>query len=173
MTKLDLLSQHSNNSLDREQLNRTLINSLQRNASLRILRFGLWNGLWDDQYVNFDWSSVSNLLCDTSGIDATSRSNHKLESIFVTGVPIAINNILHMNRNGNKRAVIREKILKNHNLDQVNFVRASLPVVFCWPGDVHVEHTLGLSQLVRILCTVPHMIRHKVDETRGVKRNRD
>jgi hypothetical protein len=103
------------------------------------------------------------------------QSNHTLESLFIpnhrrgTGVPIPIHSILCMNRNGNKHAVIREKILRNHNLDQVNFVPASLPIVFAWLGDANIDHTLGLSQLFLILRAVPHMVRKEDDETRGVK----
>jgi hypothetical protein len=52
--------------LEREQLTQTLVNSLQRNSSLRTLNFHVWNGELD-----FDWPSVSNLLCNTSSIDAT------------------------------------------------------------------------------------------------------
>jgi hypothetical protein len=156
---------------ERERLTQTLVNSLQRNSSLRTLNFHIWNGLF-----RFDWPSVSNLLCDTSNIDATIQSNHTLESIIssnpshIRPVPIDVCIILHMNRNTNKHAVIREKVLRNHGLDQVNFVPTSLPDVFSWLGSAEVDQTLGLSQLYRILRTVPHMIRKNVDETRGVKR---
>jgi hypothetical protein len=83
-------------------------------------------------------------------------------------VPFDIYGVLFMNRNSNKHAVIREKLLRNHNLDQVNFVPSSLPIVFSWLGDASVDQRLGLSQLFRILRTFPDIIRNKV--TRGVKR---
>jgi hypothetical protein len=104
------------------------------------------------------------------------QSNHTLASISLDGglynqnqVPLDIYCILHMNQNKNKHAVIWTKILRNHNLNEVNFVPTSLPIVFAWLGGAHVDQKLGLSQLFRILRTVPHMIRTKVDETRGVK----
>ena len=53
------------------QLAQTFINSLHRNASLKILKVDL---------VNFPRPSVSNILCDTSSIDETIHSNHTLES---------------------------------------------------------------------------------------------
>jgi hypothetical protein len=75
---------------------------------------------------------------------------------------MAIYSMLYMNRNKNKQAVIRQKILRNHDLYQVNFVPASLPVVFSWLGDANVCHTLGLSQMFQILRAVPHILGHKV-----------
>jgi hypothetical protein len=75
-----------------------------------------------------------------------------------------------MNRNTNKLAVIREKILRHHKLDKVNFVPTSLPTVFAWLGSAEVDQTLCLSQMYGILRARPHMIRKKVDEARGVKR---
>jgi hypothetical protein len=61
--------------LKHEQLTQTLVNSLQRSTSISAL--GLW--VWEEQR-NFIWPFVSNLLCDTSNIDATIQSNHTLES---------------------------------------------------------------------------------------------
>jgi hypothetical protein len=74
-----------------------------------------------------------------------------------------------MNRNTNKCSLIQEKILWSHKLDQVNFAPTSLPAVFSWLGDTDVDRTLGLSQLFGMLHIMPHMIKHRVDGTRGVK----
>jgi hypothetical protein len=82
-------------------------------------------------------------------------------------VPIDIFSILHMNRNKNKHAVIREKILRNHKLDLVKFVHTSLPIAFAWLGD---EGDVGLSQLYGILRSIPHLIQNKGNKARGVKR---
>ena len=51
----------------RNRFNQTLVNSLQRNTSVHNLKcrsVGI-------QLLDFHWPSVSNLLCDTSSIDAT------------------------------------------------------------------------------------------------------
>jgi hypothetical protein len=164
--------------LEREQLTQTLVNSLQRNTSLRTLKISYWQERFyqsdEDELPHFRWPSVSNLLCDTSSIDTTMQSNHTLESVYgplnSNKVPINIYSILFMNRNMNKHAVIREKLLRNHNLDQINFVPTSLPIVFSWLGDAGVDQRLGLSQLFRMLRAMPYIIRDKVGETRGVKR---
>jgi hypothetical protein len=168
MIELDIYFQNIGRR-EHERPTETLVNSLQMNSSLRTLKFSLWNG-----QTYFDWPSVSNLVCDTSSIDATIQSNHTLEFIYgplsSIEVPIDIYSILHMNRNRNKQAVIREKLIRNHNLDQVNFATSSLPVVFCWLGDAGVDQMLGLSQLFRILRTMPFIIGDKADATRGLKR---
>lgn len=164
MSELDIRYRHynTNDSLDRKQLGQTLVNSLRQNASLRTLKFQLVYRELQFLPVNLGWPSVSNLLCDTSSIAATIQSNHTLESIFIDDAPMAIYSMLYMNRNKNKQAVIRQKILRNHDLYQVNFVPASLPVVFSWLGDANVCHTLGLSQMFQILRAVPHILGHKV-----------
>ena len=67
--------------------------------------------------------------------------------------------------------MIRKKLLRNHNLDQVNFAPTSLPIVFSWLGNLNDDdEKLGLSQLFGILRSSPCIMMRKFDETRGVKR---
>jgi hypothetical protein len=76
MIELDIYFQNIGRR-EHERPTETLVNSLQMNSSLRTLKFSLWNG-----QTYFDWPSVSNLVCDTSSIDATIQSNHTLEFIY-------------------------------------------------------------------------------------------
>jgi hypothetical protein len=78
-------------------------------------------------------------------------------------MPFDIYNMLYLNRNPDKHSVIREKIFRNHNLHEVNFVPTLLPIVFSWLGHPDIDQKLGLSQLFGILRAVPHMIVKKVD----------
>jgi hypothetical protein len=139
------------------------------------------NEVHDEWLVPLHWPLVSDLLCNTSCIDATVQSNHTLESISVgiyisisigdgQQAPVDIFSILHMNRNTNKHAVICEKILRNHKIDQVNFVSSSLPIVFSWLGATDVDQKLDLSQLYGLLRTMPHLIQKKDNGGRGLKR---
>jgi hypothetical protein len=139
----------------------TLANSLQSNASLRILEFHVLCGR---RVVH--WPSFADIFCNTSSIDATFRSNHVLESLSLChakDMPFDIYNMLYLNRNPDKHSVIREKIFRNHNLHEVNFVPTLLPIVFSWLGHPDIDQKLGLSQLFGILRAVPHMIVKKVD----------
>jgi hypothetical protein len=143
--------------LERAEHEQTLINSLRSNASLRILELDFGHGRSD-----FDWFSIAGIICNTSSIDATIRSNHTLESLSLTQaseMPIDIYSMLYLNKNSNKHSVIREKILRNHNLHHVNFVPTSLPEVFSWLGHPDADQKLGLSQLFGILRAAPHLIK--------------
>jgi hypothetical protein len=164
-------NQQTNWETEQDQVTQTLVDSLQRNTSLRTLSLRSSDEDYDEWLVPFHWPLVSNLLCSTSSIDGTAQSNHTLESISVYyEAPIDIISILHMNRNTNKRDVIREKILRNHQLDQVNFVPASLPKVFSWLGAADVDQKLSLSQFYGILRTMPHLIQKQDNCGRGLKR---
>jgi hypothetical protein len=105
---------------EREQLTQALVNALQSNKSLKILR------IYPESQPLLHWPLMSNILCNTSSVDATVQSNHTLEFVYEDygdQVPNDILSILHMNQNANKQSVIREKILRNHNLIRLTLFR--------------------------------------------------
>ena len=59
------------------------------------------------------WSAISKILCDTSSIESIHSSNHTLEAIDNRGnIPPVIKECLDLNRNPNKKEVIRMKIFR-------------------------------------------------------------
>lgn len=74
--------------------------------------------------------------------------------------------MLYLNKNPDKQAVAREKVLRYHDLSKVNFVPSSLSVALSWVENTKSEKRL--SQIFGILRRVPHMIRekkkHKLEE---------
>ena len=84
------------------------------------------------------WEALSKLLCDTSSINSTFLSNHKLECIRVLPNADAnpITPLLLLNKNKNKKEVAMIKILQNHNeFDMLPFFEWEfkvLPLMINW-----------------------------------------
>jgi hypothetical protein len=69
---------------------------------------------------------------------------------------------MHLNRETNKLVVAREKILRNHNLDDVDFVPSSIPLVLSVLGNTN--SACGLLRLYEFLRAKPEIARSQNDQ---------
>jgi hypothetical protein len=148
-----------------EQINQIILDALKTNRSLKTLRYNYWEVDHVTDNADCMWPSFSRILCDKSSVDATYNSNHVLESLLINPLnemPMEIYSLLHLNTNPNKHAVARQKIIRYHTFNNVDFVPSSLPTVLAWVGN---EGTL--SQLYGIVRNAPNEIRKNLNETEG------
>jgi hypothetical protein len=133
-----------------------MVHLLQRNYSLQVLDF-FNSGKFD---FEFDWSLFTQLLCNTSTIESTYLFNHNLRAIVnICGhnrASVELCSLMHLNRETDKLVVAREKILRNHNLDDVHFVSSSIPLVLSALGNTRAVHAgyfvcTNFSELSHIL----------------------
>eukprot|EP00956_Cyclotella_meneghiniana_P001006 scaffold1181_cov67-Cyclotella_meneghiniana.AAC.10 len=144
--------------IENVQCNTIFTNALRANSSLKLIRF---INCFDGNFT-FQWQSFIDILCDKSSIIATYNSHHALESIVIDAadnyIPVEVYSMLRLNRNTNKHAVAREKILLYHSLARVNFVPTSLPIALAWVDKSN--SCRKLSQMYNILRKVPDMIQN-------------
>lgn len=141
------------------EVTRIITSALQRNSSLRSLQF-----YHSDEEFDLEWQPFAELLCDKSNIYATSQSNHIIEELVIGAfdsnlLPIEVYSMLQMNKNTNKRAVARAKIVQSHNIEEVNFMPNSLPEALSWLGSE--RSSTMFSNVYRVLRKVPHFIENK------------
>jgi hypothetical protein len=137
------------------ELNHILARALRSNSSLKVLEVQNYN----DHNFEFDLDLFSDVIHDKSSIGAACNSNHTLETLSISldlPPPIELHSILHQNRDTNKHAVARKKILQSHTFEEVNFVPESLPTVMAWIGNT--DSSKALAQMYSILRKVPHAI---------------
>ena len=68
----------------------------------------------DTIITNDGWSAMSNLLCDTSSINATKLSNHTLRFLGFNVDNEEVKALLEMNKSEDKNQIARKKIIKSH-----------------------------------------------------------
>jgi hypothetical protein len=144
-----------------------VVDALQRNSSLTELEVDF---LEVNEELVHNWSELANLICDTTGINATYQSNHTIQSLSLQSsremirYPIKVLTNLHINQNPNKHAVAIKKILENHSMESINFESPVLPRALAVVGSADV--TNGLSQMYGILRSSPDLIqRNKKKES--------
>ena len=125
--------------------------SLTNNSSLQIM------GLEGNPISHVGWQAFSQLVWNKSSIMDTFHSNHtlhRLQDENSDGVPSELNDSLRLNRNGNKKEVVRQKIILSHfqgeNINLREFLDMKLNVMPCaiaWVGKDNVGCSL-LYQLV-------------------------
>jgi hypothetical protein len=71
-------------------------------------------------------------------------------------MPIELYSLFYLNTNPNKHAVARQKIIRNHVFDNVDFVPSSLPTVLAWVGNEGTQ-----SQLYGIVRNVPNEVQNR------------
>ena len=125
------------------------------------------------------WASLSNLLCNKSSIESTYASNHTLCSLgdHPNPQPAELVSLLHMNANGNKAEVVRQKILQYHflsggdiNAEQfIDMEMAVLPHAISWIG----RDDIGQPLLYSLFQSMPFLFDsdHKT-KSMGDKRKR-
>ena len=109
----------------------------------------------------FDWSSMSRLLCDRSSIDATYNSKHTLECFevvhdFNPTIPLGLYSMVYLNKNQNKRVVALDKIVHCHDLVSIDYISSTLPLVMSKVGESKTDKSL--SQMYCLLCKNQHEI---------------
>jgi hypothetical protein len=143
----------------RKEMARIFVDALNGNSTMKILQFEImFMRLMDE---SLDPSIFVSLLCDKSSIDATYHSNHTLQSIHFGHYcvdSIELDSLLYANRDTNKHAVARQKVVENHTFDYVSFASSSLPRVLSWVGNADIDDRL--SRMYGILRRVPHVIRN-------------
>ncbi len=131
-----------------------LVDSLRGNKSLKELLFSpSTSGI-----SAVGWSAFSTLLCDTSTINNTYLSNHKLRKIGCYGdgnedIPEVIQRLLRTNRNQNRQGPAICKILQSHpDLDMEPFFKSKmkfLPAIMSWFERVEpIEEELIEDELI-------------------------
>jgi len=134
--------------------------SLTNNSSLQIM------GLEGNPISHVGWQAFSQLVWDKSSIMDTFYSNHTLHRLHdenSDGVPSELNDSLRLNRNGNKKEVVRQKIILSHfqgeNINLREFLDMELKVMPCaiaWVG----KDTLGCSLLYQLVRARISLIDH-------------
>ena len=147
-----------------------VVDALQRNSSLTELEVDFLEVRVRVRELVHNWSELANLICDTTGINATYQSNHTIQSLSLQSsremirYPIKVLTNLHINQNPNKHAVAIKKILENHSMESINFESPVLPRALAVIGNADV--TNGLSQMYGILRSSPDLIqRNKKKES--------
>ena len=111
-------------------------NALARNNKLEILN------LHNNEITAEGYSSFSNVLCDTSSVNKTFRSNHTLVSLGDEDMPADVESSLELNRSSeNKKQVAIKKILQHHqHFDMQPFFNWDLkvlPIAINWFERAH------------------------------------
>ena len=86
---------------------------------------------------------------------------------FATNQVSMRHTMLCLNRNTNKQAVAREKILQYHSLARVNFVPLSLPIALAWVDKSN--SCRKLSQMYNILRKEPDIIQNSQKKRKAQK----
>ena len=120
-----------------------------------------------DLITNAIWDPITNLLCNTSSIDATWSSNHTLCELgdFLNddevNMPEEVHDLLEMNEDEDKKQVARRKVIKYHFSgdffvnDIIGIDHKLLPRKISWFG----RDSLGLSVVYKIVRTLPELCR--------------
>jgi len=133
-SKLQSLTVCENNIDD--QTASVFINALSSNCTLQKLDLGAFqSGLIGYSLSTERLQNFSNLLCDTSSVNSTYRSNHTLTRLD-NMTQHALKPLLTSNRNDDKKEVATIKVLKHHNdFDMKPFFEWEfkvLPLVISW-----------------------------------------
>ena len=127
------------------------------------------------------WPKFISILCAKDTIDATYNSNHTLSDVdFIFHIedddylaeeemPLELYSLLQMNRNRNKSAVARRKVLNTHfskssgvpKLLALNFMLAEWPSLLSWVGKEESE----LSMMYGLLSNMPSLLRIGASES--------
>ena len=131
------------------------------------------------------WSKFINILCAKDTIDSTYNSNHTISHLdFIfrqeddnldltimpeDEMPLELYSLLQLNRNRNKSAVARRKVLNTHfvgsssvqKLLDLNFILAEWPTLLSWVGKEESE----LSMMYGLLSNMPSLLRRGPSET--------
>ena len=119
LEKLDL---HANSINDDTMI--TLSTSLSNNSKLKELLLDL-----DDDIAINGWAAISRVLCNTSSIMGTFRSNHTLQKLHEDEglLPTDLRSLLRLNQDNSNRQAAPLKIIKTHfsgsNIDLQPFIR--------------------------------------------------
>jgi hypothetical protein len=144
-----------NSEMKHALLTMTLLSALETNTSLKNLN------VRHRISSTFDWKShFCGMLYSKTSIDATYQSNHSLQSLAFgdspsLSLPVELYSMLHLNKIGNKYSVARDKVLRHHDIEHLNFEPSVLPLVLSCVADAGSPR---LSQLFGILRRVPHVI---------------
>ena len=109
--------------------------------------------------TNDGWSAMSNLLCDTSSINATKLSNHTLCDLG-SRVNEEVKVLLELNKSEDKNQVARNKIIKSHFSGAFDVVALAgdenklLPDTLSFFG----KDEVGLSALYTVLKSKPEVM---------------
>ena len=124
------------NNIDDEVVN-AFTSTLVNNHMLETLR--IWNyhnHTSNSSITDEGWKVLSNLLCDTSSINSTDRSNHTLNHLGTMSKSHPLKPLLALNKVQNKKEVAIIKILQNHNeFDMTPFFEWEfkvLPLIVDW-----------------------------------------
>lgn len=127
------------------------------------------------------WPKFISILCAKDTIDATYNSNHTLSDLdFIFHIedddylaeekmPLKLYSLLQMNRNRNKSAVARRKVLNTHfagsssvpKLLALNFMLAEWPSLLSWVGKEESE----LSMMYGLLSSMPSLLTKGASES--------
>ena len=184
---LSVVLQSPNSALEKLNLRRntinddtviSLANSLANNNTLKELLFTFNEEHSDDDsddlvsYITdaSGWTAFSRILCNTSSIMDTYRSNHTLQRLTddddEVRLPEDLNSMLHLNREKGKRQAARLKIIRTHfpgGFVVEPFVGMDLnvlPHAIAWMGrdgaDEVDEHLYGFLRIMPSLFDVDH-----------------
>jgi len=136
---------------------------LANNTSLNTLSFG------GREVTGRGWTAFFHALCDKSSIDSTFSSNHSLHDIeAINGlredIPDDLSSLLNMNRNQDKAAVARQKVLEQHFSSSsatievfVGMSASALPRAIEWIG----RDNLGSSLMHHVAREIPLLFKSK------------
>jgi len=128
------------------------------------------------------WSYFSHLLCNKSTITSIYESNHTIDYLGPTRLPVDLDNLVKLNEHENKNEVAREKILQYHFQDSANvqefrdITLKALPHAISWLGrecSWSGKENSGHTHLYQLLRSLPSLFESKKTAIAGTKRKRE
>jgi len=124
LTRLGL---ERNNRID-DNCATVLTNSLKVNCKLESLCFSFSSN--NIAITDNGWDAFSQVLCNTSNVNATYLSNHTLRNLGNINLPTNLTSLLELNHGTDKKQVAIQKILRHHaHLDMEPFLEWDLKVL--------------------------------------------
>jgi len=173
-----------NGNLLNNEVISSFANAIANNNTLKTLDISVYDDNITTSNVSArSWSTIANILCNTSSICSIYNSNHTLSDLGNIGwdvvLPSDLTDYLQLNDNDDKFEVVRQKIIQYHFVNgeenMQEFVDMELGVLshaMGWAGRNHIGHSL-LYQLVRCMPLLFDYKSRKAKATLGKKRKLD
>ena len=181
-SNLAVLQVCDNGNLLNDEVITSFANAIAHNNKLKTLDMSVYvDDITTSNVSARSWSTIANILCNTSNICSIYNSNHTLSDIGNIGYrvrdfPTKLTDYLQLNENDNKLEVAREKIIRSHFLngednmqDFVDMELGLLPHALGWTGRNNIGHSL----LYRLVHSMPLLFDYesrKAKATTGMKR---
>jgi len=172
-----------NKNLLNDEVISSFANAIAHNNTLKTLNISIYRQTTSNVSAR-RWSTIANILCNTSSICSIYNSNHTLSDIGNIGYrvydfPTDLTDYLQLNDNENKFEVVRQKIIRYHftngedNMQEfADMELGVLPQALGWTGRNNIGRSL-LYQLVRCMSLLFDYKSRKAKATLGKKRKLD